>query len=90
MTAQYDNQQTGQHPHGAPQRSASGNVLSIVAMVLGVISLIFLPIVFGVVGLVLAIVAKTVRHERLAVPAIVVSAVGLVGGMILGILVAGS
>lgn len=80
MATQYGNQSTGQQPQGA----ASGNVLSIIAMVLGVIALIFLPIVFGVIGLVLAIVAKTVRHERLAVPAIVVSAVGLIGGMILG------
>ena len=65
-------------------------MLSIIAMVLGVISLLFLPIVFGVVGLVLAVVAKVVRHERLAVPAIVVSAVGLIGGMVLGALLAGS
>lgn len=84
MATQYGNQSTGQQPHGTPQGGGSGNVLSIVAMVLGVVALIFLPIVFGVIGLVLAIVAKTVRHERLAVPAIVVSAVGLVGGMILG------
>ncbi|ROQ59591.1 DDE superfamily endonuclease [Streptomyces sp. 840.1] len=84
MTTQYGNHQTGQQPHGAPRPATTGNVLSIIAIVLGVISLLFLPIVFGVVGLVLAIVAKTVRHERLAVIAIVVSAVGLVGGMILG------
>ncbi|MFC8228572.1 hypothetical protein [Streptomyces sp. NPDC057287] len=90
MTAQYSNQPTGQQPHGTPQRTATGNVLSIIAMVLGVISFILLPIVFGVVGLVLAIIAKTVRHERLAVPAIVVSALGLVGGMILGMVVASS
>ncbi|MET9591847.1 hypothetical protein ABZ802_32870 [Streptomyces sp. NPDC047737] len=88
MTTQYGNQPAGQHPHNAPQRTATGNVFSIVAMVLGVISLLFLPIVFGVVGLVLAIVAKAVRHERLAVPAIVVSAVGLIGGMVLGALLA--
>ncbi|MER6116393.1 hypothetical protein E6R60_14525 [Streptomyces sp. A0642] len=90
MTTQYGNHPTGQQPHGASPRAATGNVLSIIAMVFGVVSLIFLPIVFGVVGLVLAIVAKTVRHERLAVAAIVVSAVGLVGGMILGAIVAGS
>ncbi|MFG2587965.1 hypothetical protein OG379_05560 [Streptomyces sp. NBC_01166] len=88
MTTQYGNRPTGQQPHGAPQRTAGGNVLSIIAMVLGVISLLFLPIVFGVVGLILAIIAKTVRHERLAVPAIVVSAVGLIGGMVLGALLA--
>ncbi|MFF5897612.1 hypothetical protein ACFY8O_16975 [Streptomyces argenteolus] len=90
MTTQYGNQPAGHHPHGASQRTATGNVLSIIAMVLGAISLLFLPIVFGVIGLVLGIVAKTVRHERLAVPAIVVSAVGLIGGMVLGALLAGS
>ncbi|MFD8685960.1 hypothetical protein [Streptomyces sp. NPDC059651] len=90
MTTQYGNHPTGQQPYGTPPSATTGNVLSIIAMVLGVVSLVFLPIVFGVVGLVLAIVAKTVRHERLAVPAIVVSAVGLVGGMILGAIVAGS
>lgn len=84
MTTQYGNHQTGQQPHGAPRPATTGNVLSIIAIVLGVISLLFLPIFFGVAGLILAIVAKTVRHERLAVIAIVVSAVGLVGGMILG------
>ncbi|MGA6169536.1 hypothetical protein ACPEIF_04630 [Streptomyces sp. NPDC012600] len=89
MTTQYGNQQSGQQPHGgAPKPASTGNVLSIIAMVLGAISLIFLPIVFGVVGVILAIVAKTVRHERLATIAIVVSAVGLVGGMILGAVVA--
>lgn len=63
-------------------------MLSIIAMVLGVIALLFFPIVFGVIGVILAIIAKTVRHERLATIAIVVSAVGLVGGMILGAVVA--
>ncbi|MFJ3582973.1 hypothetical protein ACIPPS_12205 [Streptomyces sp. NPDC090127] len=90
MTTQYGNHPTGRQPHGGPSRASGSNVLSIVAIVLGVIALLFLPIVFGVVGVVLGIVAKTVRHERLATVAIVVSAVGLVGGMILGALVAGA
>lgn len=88
MTTQYGDRPTGQQPHGAPQGTANGNVLSIIAMVLGVISLLFFPIVFGVIGLILAIIAKTVRHERLAVPALVVSAVGLIGGLLLGALLA--
>ncbi|NSL42899.1 hypothetical protein [Streptomyces sp. 8P21H-1] len=88
MTTQYDNRLTGQQPHGAPKGTATDNALSIIAMVLGVLSLIFFPIVFGVIALVLAIIAKTVRHERLAVPALVVSAVGLIGGMVLGALLA--
>ncbi|WP_299538701.1 hypothetical protein [uncultured Streptomyces sp.] len=88
MTTQYGNQPTGQQSHGAPKPAATGNVLSIIAMVMGVIAFIFLPIVFGMIGLVLAIIAKTVRHERLAVVALVVSAAGLVGGMVLGAIVA--
>ncbi|WP_327722049.1 hypothetical protein OG381_46650 [Streptomyces sp. NBC_00490] len=88
MTTQYGDRPTGQQPHSAPQGTATGNVLSIIAMVLGVISLLFFPIVFGVIALILAIIAKTVRHERLAVPALVVSAVGLIGGLLLGALLA--
>ncbi|MFD4128662.1 hypothetical protein ACFXKK_28770 [Streptomyces globisporus] len=84
MTTQYGNQPTGQQHHGAPEAGASGNVFSIIAIVLGVIGFIFLPIVFALGGLIMAIIAKTVRHERLATIAIVVSAVGLVGGMVLG------
>ncbi|MFF9147344.1 hypothetical protein ACWGBV_14560 [Streptomyces sp. NPDC055051] len=90
MTTQHSNQPTGQQHYGAPAPAASGNVLSIIAMVLGVVALLFLPIVFGLIGVVLGIVAKTVQHERLAVPAIVVAAVGMVGGMILGALVVSS
>ncbi|MFD3973920.1 hypothetical protein [Streptomyces cyaneofuscatus] len=89
MTTQYGNQPTGQQNHGTPQRGASSNVLSIIAIVLGVIGFIILPIVFALAGLVMAIIAKTVRHERLSTIAIVVSAIGLVGGMILGAVLAG-
>ncbi|MFJ8692773.1 hypothetical protein [Streptomyces roseolilacinus] len=84
MSTQYGNQPTGQ------QHASTNNVLSIIAIVLGAVALIFLPIVFGAIGLVLAIIAKTVRHERLATVALVVSAAGLVGGMILGAVVAGA
>ncbi|CAL9612287.1 hypothetical protein [Streptomyces sp. enrichment culture] len=82
MSAQYGSQSTGQ------QRASNSNVLSIIAIVLGAVALLFLPIVFGAIGLVLAIIAMTVRRERLATVALVVSAVGLVGGMILGAVVA--
>ncbi|GGQ01577.1 hypothetical protein [Streptomyces roseolilacinus] len=85
MSTQYGNQPTGQQ-----HASTNNNVLSIIAIVLGVVALVFLPIVFGAIGLVLAIIAKTVRHERLATVALVVSAAGLVGGMILGAVVAGA
>jgi hypothetical protein len=54
------------------------------AIVFGVVAVPFLPVVLGVIGLVPAIVARTVRHEGLSTVAIVVSAVGLVAGVILG------
>ncbi|MFF5635794.1 hypothetical protein [Streptomyces sp. NPDC012825] len=83
MTTQY-----GNHPTGQQTRGANGNVLSIIAIVLGVVAIIFFPIVFGVIGLVLAVIAKFVRHERLSTVALVVSAAGLVLGMVLGAVVA--
>ncbi|MFI9119807.1 hypothetical protein ACIGW0_10500 [Streptomyces bikiniensis] len=83
MTTQYENRTTGQRTAGS-----TGNVLSIIAIVLGVVSIVFFPIVFGVIGLVLAVIAKFVRHERLSGVALVVSAAGLVLGMILGAVVA--
>ncbi|MEV1049242.1 hypothetical protein [Streptomyces sp. NPDC049916] len=88
MATQYGNQPTGQQHNGAPKAGADGNVFSIIAIVLGVIGFIFLPIVFALGGLIMAIIAKVVRHERLATIAIVVSAVGLVGGMVLGAVLA--
>ncbi|APY90226.1 hypothetical protein DCW30_35695 [Streptomyces alfalfae] len=87
MTTQYGNQPTGQH-HPPAKSGASENVLSIIAIVLGAIGLLFLPIVFGLGGLVLALIAKFARHERLSTIALIVSAVGLIGGMVLGAIVA--
>ncbi|CAM5606287.1 hypothetical protein SALBM135S_07200 [Streptomyces alboniger] len=87
MTTQYGNQPTGQH-HAAAQGGASENVLSIIAIVLGAIGLLFLPIVFGLGGLVLALIAKFARHERLSTIALIVAAVGLIGGMVLGAIIA--
>ncbi|MFF3643518.1 hypothetical protein [Streptomyces sp. NPDC002564] len=89
MATQYGNQSTGRY-HGTPKAAgASDNVLSIIAIVLGAIGLLFLPIVFGLGGLILAVVAKFARHERLSTIALIVGAVGLIGGMILGAIVAG-
>ncbi|MFC7922845.1 hypothetical protein [Streptomyces cinereoruber] len=83
MTTQYGNRPTDQQAAGT-----TGNVLSIIAIVLGVIAIIFFPIVFGVIGVILALIAKFVRRERLSTVALVVSAAGLVLGMILGAVVA--
>ncbi|WEV28699.1 hypothetical protein OYE22_28590 [Streptomyces sp. 71268] len=88
MTTQYGNQPVGRH-HAVARNSASENVLSIIAIVLGAIGLLFLPIVFGLGGLILAIIAKFARHERLSTIALIVGAVGLIGGMALGAIIAG-
>ena len=73
-------------PPPAGTTQASGNVLSIISIVCGVISVLFIPILFGVAGLVLGFVARS-RGERLATIGIIVSAVGLVLGLILGYIV---
>ncbi|MGW5070512.1 hypothetical protein ACWEQJ_31225 [Streptomyces cyaneofuscatus] len=51
MTTQYTDQPTGRQHHGAPQRGANSNVFSIIAIVLGLIGFIVLPIVFALAGL---------------------------------------
>ena len=72
-------------PPGMPAapRSNSGNVLSIIAMVCGVIALFFCPILLGPAGIVCGVVAKK-RGESLATIGIAVAAVGLVLGFIIG------
>ncbi|MFJ1593180.1 hypothetical protein ACIOD0_23500 [Kitasatospora albolonga] len=84
MATHYTDRPTGQQHHGTPQSGAANNVASIFAMVMGLVGFLFLPVVIGLAGVILAIIAKTVRHERLSTIAIVVSSVGMVGGMILG------
>lgn len=71
---------------GAPSTS---NVLSIIAIVCGAISFLFVPILFGPAGLILGGIGLA-RKERLAVVALIVSGCGLVVGFILGALVASS
>ena len=66
--------------------TAAGNRLSTIGIVLGAIAFVFFPIVFGPAGLILGAVAKS-KGERLAVTAMVVSAAGLVVGMILGAII---
>lgn len=72
-----------QPPATAQNRS---NTLSIIGIVCGVVALLFIPPLFGIAGIVLGIVGRS-KGERLATVAIVVAAVGLVVGMILGYVV---
>ena len=69
-----------------PVPNQGSNALSILAIIFGGISLLFLPIIFGPIAIVLAIIAKT-RKERLSTVALIISIVGTVVGFILGALV---
>lgn len=64
----------------------TSNVFSILAMVFGAISLLFVPILFGPVAIILAVVGKT-KKERLANIGLTVGILGMVVGFILGALV---
>jgi len=69
-----------------PVPSQNSNALSILAIIFGGISVIILPILFGPIGIVLGIIAKT-RKERLSTVGLIISIVGPVIGAILGVLV---
>jgi len=69
-----------------PVPSQNSNALSILAIIFGGISVIIFPILFGPIGIVLGIIAKT-RKERLSTVGLIISIVGPVIGAILGVLV---
>jgi hypothetical protein len=64
-----------------------GNGLSIAGIVCGAIAFLFLPIILGPAGLILGGIAKS-RGEPKANIALVVSGLGLVGGLIIGFIFA--
>ncbi|MCG7288187.1 hypothetical protein MHY85_19715 [Cellulomonas sp. ACRRI] len=73
--------------YGAPAPAGTGTpVLSIITFVLSAIAILFLPIVFGLAGIVTGIVA-VVRKERLGKIALIVAVVATVIGFALGALV---
>jgi len=69
-----------------PVPSQNSNALSILAIIFGGISLLFLWVIFGPIGIILGIIAKT-RKERLSTVGLIISIVGPVIGAILGVLV---
>jgi hypothetical protein len=69
-----------------PVPSQSSNTFSIIAIVLGGISFLLLPIILGPVSIVLAVIGKN-KGERLSTVALVVGIVGTVVGMIIGAVV---
>ena len=70
----------------APQQTNQSNVLSIIAIVCGVVAVLFLPIILGPLGLILAGIGKS-RGEKLSTIGLVVAGVGMVLGFVLGALV---
>ena len=62
-------------------------MLSIITFVLSAIAILFLPIVFGIAGIVTGVFA-VVRKERLGKIALVVAVVATVVGFVLGAIVA--
>lgn len=70
--------------HGVAATSDK-NTLSIIAIVLGVIALLILPIVFGPAGIICGVVAMN-RKERLAKVGLIVAIAGTVLGFVVGFL----
>jgi hypothetical protein len=86
-TYPYGGQTSSMGPLPAPASQSLG--FSIGAIVMGCIATLFFPILFGPMGIGLAI-AALVRKERWGIAGMCVAAGGTVFGMILGILVASS
>ncbi|HST64864.1 MAG TPA: hypothetical protein VLM05_06720 [Mycobacteriales bacterium] len=71
---------------GAPARREGPQIFSIMAIVCGVLAILILPIVFGPIGIILAIVANR-RAEPLWKIALGVAVGGMILGFILGAIV---
>ena len=62
------------------------DTLANLAIVLGVIALLFLPVVFGPIGIILGAISNRRGSDR-GLIAVVVATIGTVAGMLIGILV---
>jgi hypothetical protein len=86
MTSPYGQSPTGPTSTNAPAAVTGTPVLSIITFVLSAIAVLFLPIVFGIAGIVTGVFA-VVRKERLGKIALVVAVVATIVGFALGALV---
>jgi hypothetical protein len=82
-------QQSPQIPQWSPPQAKPSSGFATAALVLGIISFFLFPIIFGPAGIICGVVAKS-RNEPNADRGLVVSIIGLVGGMIFGVIVWGS
>jgi hypothetical protein len=64
----------------------SGNTFSVIAIVLGAIAFLLLPIFLGPAAIILAVIAKN-KKEKLANVALTVGILGTVIGMIIGAII---
>ncbi|WP_207756585.1 hypothetical protein [Nonomuraea cypriaca] len=71
-----------QEPVHAPP---SHQVLSVIGFVCAVVAVLFIPILFGLAGIVLGIVGHT-RGEPLGKWAAVAAGIGMIAGIVLGVL----
>jgi hypothetical protein len=71
---------------GGPVPRSGPQIFSIIAIICGVVAILILPIVFGPIGIVLAIVANR-RAEPLWKVALAVAVGGMVLGIVLGAIV---
>jgi hypothetical protein len=71
---------------GGPARRQGPQIFSILAIVCGVVAILILPIIFGPIGIILAVVANR-RGEPLWKIALGVALGGMVLGFILGAIV---
>lgn len=70
-----------------PQAPAnSSNTFSILAMVLGAISVLLFPIIFGPIAIILAVIAF-VKKERLAPVGLAAGIMGMFVGMVFGFII---
>lgn len=75
----------GTMPVETPSKNP-GNVEGIIAIICAVVSLLFLPPLFGLIGILLGVKSKQKGQKTLGTVAIVLSAVFMILGMILGVL----
>lgn len=72
-------------PQGPTSRRRPGRAWSVVGIVSGALAFVLIPILFGPLGIVLGIVGYRKGDRRLGRVAIIVSALGLILGIVLTI-----
>jgi hypothetical protein len=77
---------SGGYPGGGPSRRPGAQIFSIIAIVCGVLAVLLVPILFGPIGIILAIVGNR-RGEPMWKIGLGAALAGMVLGILLGFLV---